>query len=974
MVPESESSLGDESLFYVSTRIAGARTRLFSRVVILTSLVAFLGLVFWTTVHLPVVDAFIPMYESASVITDLVTVVMLFGLFQILRSPSLYLLGCAYLMTGLIAFIHMLTFPGLFAPTGLLGAGSQTTAWLFLAWHGTFPLFLLGYGGTRKQSRKLEGPWWVPGALVGGVILATTVGAVTTLGQAWLPSLIVHNQLTLVMRIGNSTVLALDLLAALVVWRRRPATVLDRWVTAAAVAAMVEVALSSTFDGGRFDLGFYSGRVFGTLASSVILGVLLLENNAMYRLLQTVNGQLRDSNAQLQEASRLKSQFLANMSHEIRTPLNAVIGLSNLAIRAETAPSQLDYLVKIRDAGDNLLRIVNDILDLSKIEAGKLEFGSVDFSIEKVLAGVESMFELKAREKGLEYSQTLDPEVPLYLVGDPLRLGQVIINLVSNAIKFTSTGSVRLSVSRRESSQERCTVEFCVEDTGIGISDSELAKLFSAFTQADTSTTRRFGGTGLGLAICRQLAQKMGGDLSVTSTFGEGSRFTFWVDLGVNSQKQLEWQLIPKVLQGLRVLVVSENALTKTKLKTFLEAYPFIVDFATSGREALELLRRPGGMPHYQLYLVEIWLSGHSGFEILCHVRSDRSLGNHPAVILISSMGTKREHDQAYEDGADAYLVEPLSSSSLADAILRIFVPRARSTTAALRFQENEDAIRGEIQGTSVLVVEDNEVNQQIVTELLHSVGVETDTAGDGKEALAKLRSGERRFDIVLMDVQMPVMDGYEATRLLRADPVFAKIPIIALTAHAFAEELQRTRDAGMDEHLMKPIDPPTLFETVRKYGPARTHAPTSGIKEKVTLVPALPSSEVIDTVSGLARVAGNLDLYRTLLRRFASTLDVYRTAINQAILVGDPATAKKTTHTFRGLAGNLGANQLATVAAVLEAALGQISPGLEARRSEFETALQSFREELPKVLGEPEAQQRFDPDPTNQKANTPES
>ncbi len=762
-----ESSIPPENLVFISTRSGGRRTQRLSRVAIVSSLVIFGALAPWTKIPLLRIDAFIPIYESAIIISDAITAVMLFGVFRILRSRSLWILATAYLLTASAAFIHLLTFPGLFSAGGLLGAGPQTTASLFVLWHGIFPVAVVGFVLLKKndavQSRASLG--WSLGA---GAFIFAGILTLATAGNQWLPLLIVNNHLTPTMTVLTSSELVIGGVGAWMLWRQKSPPVLDRWLLVAALASLIEIALSSTLDGGRFDLGFYSGRIYGLIASSLVLWVLLLEHSSLY-------GQLQSSNRELQDANRLKSQFVANMSHEIRTPLNGIIGLSELAIRNASDPKQTDYVTKIRDAGTSLLGIINDILDFSKIEAGKLEFERTGFSLDKVLAGISDMFHSRAEAKSLGYSQTVDDDVPRYLVGDPLRLGQVLINLVGNAIKFTDRGSVSLTVRLRASESDQATVEFSVRDTGIGLQPSDQEKLFTSFSQADSSTTRKFGGTGLGLAISKQLVNLMGGEIEVTSELGAGSCFAFWAVFLVDSQKEAQRKVIPGILNELRVLVIVENPATKMRLKSLLGAYPFLCDFADSGKEALETIKTPQSS-RYDLYLIEIWLSKMSGYDILRCLRSEPAQEKKPAAIMISSLGSRQDRDQSFLEGSDAFLAEPIASSSLSDAILRIFSPLLREAGPADRETAADQTVSQELRGKRILVVEDNEVNRQIVEEFVHSYGVETEVATNGKEAVEKILGGtaQTAYDLVLMDIQMPEMDGLTATRLIRQhSPLF---------------------------------------------------------------------------------------------------------------------------------------------------------------------------------------------------------
>jgi signal transduction histidine kinase/DNA-binding response OmpR family regulator len=873
-------------------RPADARTLRWSRAFVAAAAVVFAALVPWATVPLVPVPAFIPVYESAVIITDLVTAVLLFGLFRRSKTRYLWGLSTAYLLGGTVAVLHLLSFPGVFGPQGALGGGSQTTAWLFVFWHSAVPACVLVSALQRTKPSRLKAPVWTSLALV--VILAAAAGVMAV--SPWMPAVLAGNAMVPLMRVSVGAVAAVAVAALVVVWRRRPVTVLDRWLTAALLAWCMEVALSSFFNAGRYDLGFYSGRVFGLAANSVILWILLLENAAVY-------GQLEQTNLRLQEADRLKSRFLANMSHEIRTPLNAILGMSSLELRGESSPRRRDALTKIRDAGDTLLRIVNDILDLSKIEAGKLTYETTEFSLEKVMAGIVSMFEAKAAEQGLGFHIHVDSEVPRYLRGDPLRLGQVLNNLVGNALKFTTHGQVDVTVAVRSRNVGRVTLDFTVSDTGMGMDEAAKDSLFSAFSQVDTSISRRFGGTGLGLAITKQLIAGMGGDIEVESEPDQGSVFRFSLAFEINARREDERLVIPETLRGLNSLVVIENPATRARLRAYLESYPFASEYADTGKEGLRLVQLPGA-GQYQLVVVDLWLSGVSGYEILRYVKSDPAR-QPPAVIVVSSLGTKFEHDEAYRQGADAFLVEPVSSSALADAIIRIF----GSSPAPLSVKVEDQGT--DLNGVRVLVVEDNDVNRQITRELLRSAGMECDAAESGEEAVERLLARPGTYDVVLMDIQMPGMDGYAATRRLRLEPGFAALPIVALSAHAFADEKQESLEAGMNAHVTKPIDPGVLFTAMREV-----------LSKRPAATPAGAAGAGVDTEAGLARVAGNRTLYRRLLAQFAEGWSDTAERFTATWATRDRGQLARLAHNLKGLAGNLGVTGVAEAALALDAAL----------------------------------------------------
>ncbi|MBT9584040.1 response regulator [bacterium] len=574
-------------------------------------------------------------------------------------------------------------------------------------------------------------------------------------------------------------------------------------------------------------------------------------------------------------AHRIKNEFLAKMSHEIRTPLNALLGLAHLTIQTSLSERQRDYLQKIQLSGKNLLMIVNDILDFSKVEAGKLELEQVEMLLDEVLDNLIASLAGKAAEKGLEFLILLDPQVPPCLVGDPMRLGQVLINLVGNAIKFTPSGQVCLSIQLDQAPPPRVGLRFAVQDSGIGLSPEQIEGLFVAFSQADSSTARKYGGTGLGLAICDRLVGLMGGEIQVESRPDQGSTFTFVVSFGCSLPQP---QPTVSGLAGKRALVIDSHPATRDALAGLLRSL------------GLEVSHDPQELE----------------FDFVCLEHSLAAtfpLAERPGqLILLAEQG----QGQLPEDLP--VLFKPILRSHLTESLLAL-LHRSHSPGAS----PSVTAPSSQLVGRRVLLVEDNPINQQVAQELLESVGVEVDVAGDGQQALDSLFANPvQHWQLVLMDLQMPRMDGYAATRAIRADSRFSQLPIVAMTAHVLSEERARCLAAGMNDFVAKPIDPQALFATLSQWlGQINPIEPSPAC--------SFPHLEGVDVAGGLARVAGNAPLYRSLLLDFAGQQQSLADSLQAALNSEDAHQLRLLAHTLKGVAANLGLEELHPLAARLE-------------------------------------------------------
>jgi PAS domain S-box-containing protein len=649
------------------------------------------------------------------------------------------------------------------------------------------------------------------------------------------------------------------------------------------------------------------------------------ERKRLNQVLQDRNVELTAAKAVAERASLAKSDFLSSMSHEIRTPMNAIIGMAYLALKTELTTCQRDYVKKIKGASQHLLRIINDILDYSQIEAGKLTVEHTEFELEKVLDNLASLIAEKSAAKGLALLFDVDKNVPRRLIGDPLRLGQILINYGNNAVKFTEQGNIDVIIRVKEQTEKDVLLYFAVRDTGVGLTAEQIGRLFQSFSQADESTTRRFGGTGLGLAISKKLANLMGGEVGVESEPGKGSTFWFTLRLGkgVGDQRALA---LSADLHGKRVLVVDDKENARLVLGEMLGGMGLNVDQVESGSAAISAVRSAEArhMP-YEIVFLDWQMQGMDGIETAKLLR-ELPLSRTPYMMIVTAYGSEEVIKGAEEAGIQDVLLKPVSASVIFESVVRA-LGGGDGTRIAGDAPTDVAKQLVCIDGARILLVEDNDLNQEVASELLRDAGLVVELAANGEIAVEKVRTGN--YDLVLMDIQMPVMDGLTATSEIRKEERFQGLPVIAMTANAMQGDRERCLAAGMNDHVPKPIEPEDLWKTLLKWIELR-HPPTEAREAQppagnVGLDPAadLPADIAgLDLAAGLHHTLGKKAVYISLLRRFVAGQKSTPAEILAALEASDWETAGRLAHTLKGVSGTIGAMIVQRLAERLEAAI----------------------------------------------------
>ena len=804
MTRAAEVPLDNPDPIVLANAPSGAKERRIATAVIAVSLALFFAVSPFAQIKLKAVWAFMPIYETALIATDTTTVLLLIAQARTTRSKALLVLAAGYLFSACMTVAHGLSFPGLFTSTGLLGAGPQTTAWIYMFWHGGFPLFVIAYALLRgKSGDQLPSRSGMPIVVTATLVIVAVVAMtlVATVGHDGLPRIMNGSSRTSTLIVAVVIVWLMSLAALTVLWRRRARTVLDVWLSVVMIAWLLDIALASVLNGTRFDVGFYAGRIYGLLATSFVLGVLLVENGLLYgRLarshaqertraidlqkltgrLEAANAQLGDANTALREQTRQKSEFLANMSHELRTPLNAIIGFSDLMRggMAGDADNQRVYAGHIYQSGLHLLALINDILDLSKVEAGKMELALEPVDVGAAIGDVVAMLAEQAKKRNVALELTV-PALHEHVYVDPRRLKQILLNLVSNALKFTPEGgrvSVEATMVTRRgvegpppgypagtrlplpASDFADFLQVSVSDTGIGLSPDDMKSLFSPFTQVANAVTKSIEGTGLGLVMVHQLARLHRGTVAVTSEPGEGSCFTIWLPWrGMADNAIVESHAATTPMghrPGRRALVVEDDDKAAELMRLQLEAEGLQVRRVASAEAAIACASE--FTP--DLITLDILLPGMDGWEFLERVQQIPAWKNVPVVVV----SVVADEGRGFSLGASLVLHKPVRRDALQQGLDRLGLLKETGRERA------------------VLVIDDDPAAVDLLAVHLNAMDCIVLRAFGGREGIELAKRFEP--ELITLDLEMPGVNGFDVVEALKAQPSTAGIPIIVIT------------------------------------------------------------------------------------------------------------------------------------------------------------------------------------------------